>query len=373
VDLQLTDEQNDLRSVAVSMLDAKAPLSLSRTLLDGAGDPGPFWQELAEMGWYGVGISDGDGIGVPGLAVISRALGEHAAPSLVADTVVVTRIIDDVRDAVVASAWAEPLTSGAAPATLAVLERSASWDPVHAACTATAFESGYRLNGIKLGVRHGCQAATFAVVAQTAEGPGLFIVKRDAHGLALVPERGLDPAAGDCTLVLKDIAVPRQDAITGPAAPGAISRGLRVAAIATAAEGIGAASAALELAIAYSKERRQYGRLIGSFQALQHLLAEAHVLRETAWSTVLYAAAATDQSLDDADLAASVAKAHAARSARLVTEGALQAFGGVAFTWEHDYHLLARRALSAEQRFGDSLHHERVLAGILAGDSLAAA
>jgi acyl-CoA dehydrogenase len=373
VDLQLTDEQNDLRSVAVSMLDAKAPLSLSRTLLDGTGDPGPFWQELAELGWYAAGTSDGDGIGVPGLAVLSRALGEHAAPSLVADTVVVARIVDDVRDALVESAWAEPLTCGAAPATLAVLERSASWDPTNVACTATAVESGYRLNGVKLGVRHGFHAAAFAVVAQTGEGPGLFMVKPRAPGLALVPERGIDPAAGDCTLVLKDVAVPRQDAIAGPTAPAAISRGLRVAAIAAAAEGIGAASAALELAIAYSKERRQYGRLIGSFQALQHLLAEAHVLRETAWSTVLYAAAATDQSLDDAAVAANVAKAHAARSARLVAEGALQALGGTAFTWEHDYHLLARRALSAEQRFGDSLHHERALAGFLAGDSLAAA
>lgn len=376
MDLQLTDEQHDLRSVAVSMLDAKAPLSLSRALLDGSGDPGPFWQELAELGWYAVGIADGDGIGVPGLAVLSRALGEHAAPSLVADTVVVARIVDDARDALVASAWAQPLADGAAPATLAVLEKSASWDPAHVACTATTattVESGYRLNGIKLGVRHGFHAAAFAVVAQTEDGPGLFLVKPRAPGLTLVPERGLDPAAGDCTLVLEDVAVGRQDAIAGPTAPAAISRGLRVAAIAAAAEGIGAASAALDLSIAYSKERRQYGRLIGSFQAIQHLLAEAHVLRETAWSTVLYAAAATDQSLDDADVAASVAKAHAARSARRVAEGALQAFGGIAFTWEHDYHLLARRALSAEQRFGDSLHHERVLAGILAGDSLAAA
>jgi alkylation response protein AidB-like acyl-CoA dehydrogenase len=164
-----------------------------------------------------------------------------------------------------------------------------------------------------------------------------------------------------------DVAVAPQDAIAGPTAATAIERGLRVGTIAAAAEGVGAASAALELAIAYVTERRQYGRLIGSFQALQHLLAEAHVLRETAWSTVLYAAAATDQGLEDAGTAARIAKAHASRAARRVAEGALQAFGGVAFAWEHDYHLLARRAMLAEQRFGDSLHHERRLAEMLAG------
>jgi alkylation response protein AidB-like acyl-CoA dehydrogenase len=362
MDLQLTDEQNDLRSVAVSVLDAKSPLSVARTLLDGSGDPAPLWQQLAELGWYAVGICDGDDIGVPGLAVLSRVIGEHAAPSLLADTVVVARIVADAGDAAVESTWAQLLSAGTSPTTLAVLDGAASWDPAHLLCEATRSGSGYRVNGIKLGVRHGFHAAALAVVAETGQGPGLFMVRPQAPGVTVAPERSLDPAAGECTVVLEDVAVASQDAIAGPTAVAAIERGLRVAAIAAAAEGI-----------AYATERRQYGRLIGSFQALQHLLAEAHVLRETAWSSVLYAAAATDQGLEDAETAASVAKAHASRAARRVAEDALQAFGGIAFTWEHDYHLLARRAMSAEQRFGDSLHHERRLAEMLAAGSLAAA
>jgi alkylation response protein AidB-like acyl-CoA dehydrogenase len=373
MDLQLTDEQHDLRSVAARMLDAKAPLSLARTLLEDSGDPTPLWRQFAELGWYGVGVFDGDGIGVPGLAVLSRLIGEHAAPSLVADTVVVARIVADAGDDAVASTWTEVLAEGASPTTLAVLDGAASWNPTQLLCEATPADSGYLLNGIKLGVRHGSHAAAIAVLAETGQGPGLFMVRPGTPGVTVAPERTLDPAAGECTVVLEDVAVPPQNSIAGPTAAAAVGRGLRVGAIAAAAEGIGAASAALELAIAYCTERRQYGRLIGSFQALQHLLAEAHVLRETAWSTVLYAAAATDQGLDDAETAAGVAKAHASRAARRVVEDALQAFGGVAFTWEHDYHLLARRTMSAEQRFGDSLHHERRLAQLLAGSSLATA
>jgi alkylation response protein AidB-like acyl-CoA dehydrogenase len=127
------------------------------------------------------------------------------------------------------------------------------------------------------------------------------------------------------------------------------------------------------MAVAYSRERKQYGRAIGSFQALQHLLAERHVLRETAWSAILYAAAAIDDGLEESSEASSVAKAHAARAARQVVEGAMQVFGGVAFTWEHDVHLLARRALAAERRFGDALHHERVLSKHLAASGRTAA
>jgi alkylation response protein AidB-like acyl-CoA dehydrogenase len=90
-------------------------------------------------------------------------------------------------------------------------------------------------------------------------------------------------------------------------------------------------------------------------------MADAHVLRETAWSTVLYASAAVDESTAEAEEVAAIAKAHASRAAKDVVEAACQVFGGVAFTWEHDVHLFQRRVLEAERRFGDALHHETVL------------
>jgi alkylation response protein AidB-like acyl-CoA dehydrogenase len=120
------------------------------------------------------------------------------------------------------------------------------------------------------------------------------------------------------------------------------------------------------MAVAYARERRQYGSAIGSFQAIQHLLAEMHVLRETAWSSVLYAAAAVDQGVDGASEAGAIAKAHASRAAQRIAEGALQVLGGIGFTWEHDVHLPARRALACGRRFGDAPHHEATVGALLA-------
>jgi alkylation response protein AidB-like acyl-CoA dehydrogenase len=161
--------------------------------------------------------------------------------------------------------------------------------------------------------------------------------------------------------VLDGVAARADSVVSGDA----IAHAFAVGAVATAAESVGAASAALDLAVEYAKEREQFGRAIGSFQAVQHILADAHVLRETAWSAALYAAAALDEDAPDAAEATTIAKAYASRAARTVVQNALQVLGGIGFTWEHDLHLFLRRVLACEQRFGDALFHERQLAAAL--------
>ena len=116
----------------------------------------------------------------------------------------------------------------------------------------------------------------------------------------------------------------------------------------------------------YAAERRQFGRTIGSYQALRHILADMYVRRASAWSTVLYAAAALDDELPDAQRTAAIAKAYVARAAREVAHGALQVFGGIAFTEEHQAHRFLRRIIVREQQFGDAAHHERELGRALA-------
>jgi alkylation response protein AidB-like acyl-CoA dehydrogenase len=365
MDLELTDDQVSLRTVADDLLDARAPLSLARSFLDGHGDPTALWKELTELGWYGVGTDlDGDdGFGLPGLCVLAASIGGHAAPSLVTDTVIVSRIAaggDGVR-----GRWAQLLADGTVTVALAHLEATGSWHPD--GITAQASGSGsYVVNGTKVGVHHGRYAGAFAVTVLTDGGPALVLVPRDAVGLQVEKESSIDPSSGSCTLHFSDVTVGPECVIASPKSGRKLLSAFDVGAVVSAAEGLGAASRCLDMAVAYSRERKQYGRAIGSFQALQHLLAERHVLRETAWSAILYAAAAIDDGLEESSEASSVAKAHAARAARQVVEGAMQVFGGVAFTWEHDVHLLARRALAAERRFGDALHHERELSKRLA-------
>jgi alkylation response protein AidB-like acyl-CoA dehydrogenase len=125
------------------------------------------------------------------------------------------------------------------------------------------------------------------------------------------------------------------------------------------------------MAVEYARDRHQFGHPIGGFQAIQHLLADAYMMRETAWASILFAAAAIDQQLGEASEASAIAKAHTATAARSITEAALQTFGGVGFTWEHDLHLLLRRTLAAEQRFGDARHHERALGALVASRGMA--
>jgi alkylation response protein AidB-like acyl-CoA dehydrogenase len=214
------------------------------------------------------------------------------------------------------------------------------------------------LNGEKVDVQHGATVAAFAVVVEDA----VAFIAADAPGVVVTPVEGVDPAAAACTVTFTDVQA--DHVVTGDAA---IARAFAIGAVAVTAEGLGAASAALDLAIEYSLERKQFGRPIGSFQALQHVMADAHIDREAAWSTVLYAAAALDEELPDAAEAARIAKAYGARASRSVVEAALQVLGGIAFTWEHDVHLLQRRVLSTERRFGDAIMHEDRL-----GESLAA-
>jgi alkylation response protein AidB-like acyl-CoA dehydrogenase len=367
VDLELTDEQAQLRSVARDMLNVRAPLSLARSFLDGGGDPTALWAELRDLGWYGVGVEDGDEIGVPGLCVLAFELGRHAAPSLVLDTVVVARTLLDAGAADVVSKWLSGLLTGASPAALAVLDEAGAWGPSQVQLQATRGTGGeYLLAGTKLAVHHGSRAALLAVIATVDGAPGMFLVEPAAPGVTLRPERGLDPSSCACSVELDGVVVGAGDWLAGDDAVAAIARSCRVAAVASAAEALGAASGCLELAVAYALDRRQYGHRIGSYQAVQHLLADGHVLRETAWSSTLFAAAAIDQRLPEATEASWVAKVHASRAARRIAEASLQVHGGVGFTWEHDLHLLARRALGAERRFGDALHHERLLGEMLA-------
>ena len=127
------------------------------------------------------------------------------------------------------------------------------------------------------------------------------------------------------------------------------------------------------LARDYAAERRQFGRTIGSYQALRHLLADMYVRRVSSWSTVLYAAAALDDDLDGALQTASIAKAYVARAAREVAHGAFQVFGGIAFTEEHVAHRYLRRIVVRERQFGDAAHHERRLGRMLAASATAGA
>jgi len=361
MDLELTPEQSELAAVARQLLDDQAPLSTARSYLDGAPDPGRLPALVAEAGWYAVGLEAEDPFGIPGLSLLAAEVGAHAAPLPLVDTAVTAAIV-----AGLGGELAARIGAGEATAAIALLEENADWSLGGTFESARATDGGYRLEGRKLDVHHGATVDVLLVIAADGDGaPAAFLVDPGAVDLSPEPA-AIDPAAAPRTVDLNGTTVAAGDALVGGEARAAIDRGLRLGAVASAAEAIGAASAALEMAIEYSKERVQFGHPIGEFQALQHVMADAHTRRETATATVLYAAAALEEETEDAVESVSIAKAYASRAARDVVEAALQVLGGVAFTWEHDVHLLQRRVLDCERRYGDAIDHERLLRAHLA-------
>jgi alkylation response protein AidB-like acyl-CoA dehydrogenase len=262
-----------------------------------------------------------------------------------------------------------PVSAGERAVGLAAIEPSFDWSLAGLATSAASRHGGWVLNGVKVGVRHAADVDAIAVVALLDDEVGVFFVSPRGVGVEIAAPTGVDATCAGATVTLVEAPVEPGAAVTRMDRA-AIQRHLCVGAVATAAEAVGAASKLLDLAVEYSLNREQFGRAIGRFQAVQHLLADAHVLRETAWSTTLYAAGTLDEGVPDPLEVIAIAKAHASRAARTIGELALQVFGGVAFTWEHDAHLFQRRILDCERRFGDSFHHERVVAErLLCGSS----
>lgn len=373
MDLELTPDLLELHETANAVLARHAPLSLSRATLEGGADIGPLWRQLAELGWYGVGLDDDDPFGVVGVCVLAQEIGAHAAPTNFTDTVVLGRIA-----AATNPRWRERIESGDVSVALAIVEPGRGWESDRVAATARPDGDDVLVSGIKVGVAHAALVDRIAAVVRIDGELAVALVDRTAAGVTLQPSDALDAAAAPAQVELRDVRVAAADVLRGPALDEALRGAIDVGTVAAAAEGLGAAGAALDLASQYAHDREQFGTPIGTFQAIKHILAEQHARRETAWASVYYAAAAIDEGLDSASTDVSVAKAHASDAIRQIAEGALQVLGGIGVTWEHDFHLLWRRVLDREQRFGAASTHEarlqrELLAPVLARELTPAA
>ncbi len=327
MDLELSDEQRWLSESV-------------ETLLGREDDPARLWTRLVDFGALSVG---GDhGLGAVELCLIGRALGAHLASVPYLGSAAV-RFAADLGEEAVA---------------LALLEPGASWG---AAPSQTNLAGDQLVTGRKTAVEHAGAVARLAVVASAPQGPVLVIVDAAAPGVALVPQPAFDPTAPMYAVELADAPV-----LAEPLGGAAIGRLMTIGTLLAAAEAVGAAGRMLDDACGYAAERRQFGRTIGSFQALRHLLADMYVRQASSWSSVLYAAAALDEDAEDTARTVSIAKAYVSRAAREVAHGAMQVFGGIAVTAEHPAHRYLRRIVVRERQFGDAAHHERALGRALA-------
>jgi alkylation response protein AidB-like acyl-CoA dehydrogenase len=255
------------------------------------------------------------------------------------------------------------IARGEARATVAFLEESASASPEGVKMQARSDGGGYVLGGTKLFVPNASVADFLVVVAKLDGELALFVVARNAAGLQVTPMSSMDLTRKASQVEFQGVKVPSQDLLaSGQAAMKALDRARQIATVGLVAEMTGGMQRLLEITVEYAKTRKQFGRPIGQFQAVQHQCADMLLYTESSRSAVYYAAYAIQEGIPEARLAVSVAKAYASEAYRETGNRAIQVHGGMGFTWENDAHLYYRRAKVSEQMFGDAAFHREQIA-----------
>jgi alkylation response protein AidB-like acyl-CoA dehydrogenase len=377
MDFQHSEEQEELRQIARNFLaDHSNPEQVRDAMQTPLGYDPLIWRKISrELGWPSVHIPEaygGLGLGHVDLAVLLETTGESPLCSPFFSTVVlganaILQVATDGQKAELLPGLAE----GVQTATLAISEASGRWDAASIEATATPIEDGFRLDGKKCWVVDGHSADRILVAARAPgskgeEGISLFILPGDTPGLDRRACATMDQTRKLAEIEMADVRVGR-DSLLGEcenAWPG-LQRTLDLAAIGLAAEQVGGAQRCLDLAVAYAKEREQFGRPIGSFQAIKHKCADMLVSVETARSALYYAACIADDGSDDVSTNASLAKSWCSEAYFQCASESVQIHGGVGFTWEYDPHLHFKRARASESWLGaPDVHRERIAKAI---------
>jgi alkylation response protein AidB-like acyl-CoA dehydrogenase len=255
------------------------------------------------------------------------------------------------------------IVAGKTKATLALLEENARWDEKGVNLPAEKSGNGYRLSGVKLFVPDAHVAELLVCAARTTEGISLFLIERQHPGVSVRLLKTMDQTRKLCEVTLDKVQV-GAEAVVGTPGQGweVLSRIIDCSKVALCAEMCGGAQKVLDMSVEYAKIREQFGRPIGSFQAIQHKCANMLVQVESAKSATYYAAWAVAHDTPDAPLAAAMAKAYCSDAYRQVSAEGIQVHGGIGFTWEHDLHIYFKRAKGSEVTFGDATWNRELVA-----------
>ncbi len=361
-----SEEHDLIRSTARQFLAERLGMETVRDLMmsEEGFDP-VIWKEMADMGWPGLAISEdhgGAGFGRVEMSVLLEEMGRAVTPGpFFASAVLATTAIQEVATPEQCADLLPALASGQRIGTLAIFEKTHDWKPDDPSTAATRTDDGWRIDGSKRAVLAGATADTILVTAATNDGVGLFVVDGDAPGVEIEPEPVLDLTRRQAALKLDSVTVDDGAMLgEGDVAPG-LERALSVARLALAAEQVGGAQACMDMSVDYAKTRYQFGRPIGSFQAIKHRCANMLMKVEHARSAAYYAARVTDDP-EELALSAPLAAAVASEAYVWVAGETIQVHGGIGFTWEHDAHVYLKRAKASSLLFG-SPGYQRDLLG----------
>ncbi|MDX6410181.1 MAG: hypothetical protein QOE13_3252 [Gaiellaceae bacterium] len=324
MDFDLSEDQREIKRIARDLLAARSPWEAVRAAAEGGGYDDGLWRELGQLGWPGIAVGEehgGQGLGAVALAVLAEELGYACAATPFLSTATAAAVIDAAGSDEQRERWLPGLASGELTAGLGTRALAAD-------------------------------AAGAAVIVLLDSGRRRAVLL-DAENAEIEPLETIDATRRYARVAGGE---------TEPLADGAAGRALG----AIAAEVVGISQRALDMTLEYVKERRQFGIPVGAFQAVAHRCAQMLLATESARSTAYFAAWAADADPGRAPEAAAMAAAAAADGGREVTASAIQAHGGIGFTWEADVHWLFKRAHLDAALLGGAGGHRAVLAGIAA-------
>jgi alkylation response protein AidB-like acyl-CoA dehydrogenase len=366
VNFAFSEEQEELRkSVRRFLEDKSAETEVRRLMETEEGYDSAVWDQMAQqLGLQGLAIPEefgGSGYGYVELIVVLEEMGRALLCAPYFSTVALAA------NALLASGDEQAkkdllpgLASGETIATVAFTEDSGRWDEGGITATATKGSGGWTIDGHKMFVIDGHVANLILVAARTGESVSLFAVEGDAAGLTRTALSTMDQTRKQARLEFS--ATPGR--LVGAEGDGwpILAKMLDLAAVALAAEQVGGAQKVLEMAVEYAKVRVQFGRPIGSFQAIKHKCADMLLEVESAKSAAYYAGWAAAEDNDELPVVASLAKAYCSDAYFHATAENIQIHGGIGFTWEHPAHLYFKRAKSSELMLGDPTYHRELLA-----------
>jgi alkylation response protein AidB-like acyl-CoA dehydrogenase len=367
MEFELNETQKLFKSSARELFAAECPPQLVREMIE-KGEPysEPLWSKLVEQGWTGLIFSEEDGglgLGMVEMAVAFEEMGRALVPGPFLSCVPLAgALIERAGSKEQKARYLQAICDGKVKATVALLEASADWNTDEVRLSAVETANGIALDGVKLFVPDAGTAQFIITAARIGPDLVLAVVNRATPGVTVKLMPSVDATRNLYEVSFNNVEISASDTLArGEEARSALQHALDVATLALTAEMVGGMEWTLEASVEYAKTRKQFGKPIGQFQAVQHHCANMLLMTESARSAVYYAAWVMGNNPEQAPMAVSIAKTYASDAYREVGNLGIQVQGGLGFTWDENIHFYYKRAKAAELMFGDaSFHRERI-------------
>jgi len=366
--IRFSDEQEQLLEVATSFARDKFPLDRARKRIAAPEDlDRSIWDEMVALGWLGIAIPEefgGSGLGLAEVVTVVEPLGRQLAGTPIVSSTLVAQAILVAGSPAQKSIWLPKICQGAIAA-LALVEPHGDWNLKHLTVRAQAEDDQLVLSGTKTFVTDALAAELVLVSVELANAQALVLVDKTAIGAALIErEIVIDETRRSYRINFDGVKVSKNSLLEPARAAAALKRIDEAACFLLSAEMCGAASGVIDTVVEYLKTRKQFGRLIGSYQALKHPTVDALLMLEAARSHLYYAASVWDDPIEG-EIAIRMAKALAGDALGFASDRAIQFHGGFGFTYDCDAQLYRRRGIWCESQHGDAAHQRRKLADMI--------